>query len=1072
MKKRIGVILTFLLLVFIGVFVIGEVVNSEVGGVEKHAIASFEGEPEFFWDVIIDEGSPEENLEITAEIIDSTSSEICVGFKDKAKYAASLIALEKDIKKVPISKEQLGDKFTVDETELDLSSKEKGDEVCFYVDYDEPEIGMGVKIGWNTAHVVLDNANKQGIGNGQGRILRNTAGETVLFFKAGNYKAAYTTAKPPTQTSDWTIINLTGPGGVISTSTDYSYGYTIDIDYVSDTLHFLFSSRRGDINRVAYSKCDISSGNGGVAAIATSACWECNNGTTDCYEDLPSSMYRVLDAYGGMAVNETGTPYVMGDVYDITFHYYNGTDWTNELIIDTHNKYGDIAIDDNNVVWIAYINETPSEWTVVVTNCSSSCENLGSWSTPLIVLEDDEAGEDLNEFPNIIIDGNGRPHVSAADNSVVYPKQEVLFNFINETDDWRYGTGADSGTNITGGNYGGMENSLAATAGGYVFGLFGWTGTSQSNSKDEYTTINSASYLGTPPAYYRSGCERKQLWTDSSIHCVGDDNHDIEFFYLTTETGSPWWSEGIVILGEGDINDCVEIDSSGTYQLVSDITNSANDTCCINITANDVLFDGQGYKVAGKNTQGTGICVVRSSSTDTNVTIEDTHVTYWEKGIYLKNANENNITDNTVKKFSPNVPMAIHVEDSYENIIRKNVIGESDYGIYLDNSDNNTIANNSINGHDVFGIKIDKAADNVIANNSIYDNYEYGLYFDGVYDKRNVIYNNFLNNTNNSFWRSAPTSKNDFNLGSALDEVNIIGGSEIGGNYWAKPDGTGYSENCQNNDGDSFCDLTYDVEDDESCEGGTCSSNHDGLPLTAHGASTTTTEVSYLYGVRGLLAKVVSGQKSVYAKDSSGNPRAIVRVNASGERVIWSQDFHATGEPVNEETDETMSAGSKMNDVVSGNLLGSVIYAPAQLLKLGSAAGMAIDGCGDCVGTDCVCPACPVKELSCEDKYTVSSCNSGEGGCTKPCQSAQGEGGSPDNWCIGGGWFNKGDEYEAMISCMNAKYKLSEPMPGCDERWYSRVWDPDDTTHNCCVCPHDDGWQVGSGILCEEVDCS
>jgi hypothetical protein len=49
------------------------------------------------------------------------------------------------------------------------------------------------------------------------------------------------------------------------------------------------------------------------------------------------------------------------------------------------------------------------------------------------------------------------------------------------------------------------------------------------------------------------------------------------------------------------ISDCTNITSSGTYYLTANITNSAA-TVCINISANNVVFDCLGNKIDGKNT--------------------------------------------------------------------------------------------------------------------------------------------------------------------------------------------------------------------------------------------------------------------------------------------------------------------------------------------------------------------------------------------------------------------------------------------------------------------------------------
>ncbi|MDD3316069.1 MAG: PGF-pre-PGF domain-containing protein [Methanosarcina sp.] len=81
-------------------------------------------------------------------------------------------------------------------------------------------------------------------------------------------------------------------------------------------------------------------------------------------------------------------------------------------------------------------------------------------------------------------------------------------------------------------------------------------------------------------------------------------------------------------------------------------------------------------------------------------------------------------------------------------------------------------------------------------------------------------YNNYFNNTVNVkigeyghiiAWNTALTSG-----------TNIVGGSYIGGNYWAKPDGTGFSQTAVDANGDGIADSAYVIAEN----------NIDYLPLT------------------------------------------------------------------------------------------------------------------------------------------------------------------------------------------------------------------------------------------------
>ncbi|MFC1800795.1 NosD domain-containing protein, partial [Nanoarchaeota archaeon] len=85
------------------------------------------------------------------------------------------------------------------------------------------------------------------------------------------------------------------------------------------------------------------------------------------------------------------------------------------------------------------------------------------------------------------------------------------------------------------------------------------------------------------------------------------------------------------------------------------------------------------------------------------------------------------------------------------------------------------------------------------------------------YGSSNYVYNSYFNNTINI----NSTLSNFFNT-TLTSGTNIIGRSQIGGNYWATPTGTGFSESCANGNNDTFCDNPYTIS----------SGNLDYLPLT------------------------------------------------------------------------------------------------------------------------------------------------------------------------------------------------------------------------------------------------
>ena len=53
---------------------------------------------------------------------------------------------------------------------------------------------------------------------------------------------------------------------------------------------------------------------------------------------------------------------------------------------------------------------------------------------------------------------------------------------------------------------------------------------------------------------------------------------------------------------DGNISACGLIDASGTYTLINNLVGEGDS--CINIDANDVIFDGNGYYIDGNETFG------------------------------------------------------------------------------------------------------------------------------------------------------------------------------------------------------------------------------------------------------------------------------------------------------------------------------------------------------------------------------------------------------------------------------------------------------------------------------------
>jgi PGF-pre-PGF domain-containing protein len=182
----------------------------------------------------------------------------------------------------------------------------------------------------------------------------------------------------------------------------------------------------------------------------------------------------------------------------------------------------------------------------------------------------------------------------------------------------------------------------------------------------------------------------------------------------------------------------------------------------------------------------------------------------------------------------------------------------NNYGIYLSSCINTTVLN-STSVYNNYSIVISSSTYNLISNvnasNSVYtgvqfttdSNYNvlknsyiinsgsYGIYLQYTggkspsYSRYNLIYNNFIKNANNVVNDGGASNVNYFNTTNSSGP-NIVNGTYIGGNVWAYPNGTGFSQlasTCTDANSDGFCDTAYAPD----------SFNYDYLPLIG-GAST------------------------------------------------------------------------------------------------------------------------------------------------------------------------------------------------------------------------------------------
>lgn len=169
-------------------------------------------------------------------------------------------------------------------------------------------------------------------------------------------------------------------------------------------------------------------------------------------------------------------------------------------------------------------------------------------------------------------------------------------------------------------------------------------------------------------------------------------------------------------------------------------------------------------------------------------------------GFYLINSSSNNLNNNTIRKND----MGVYLTNSNLNIFSGNIISENiRYGMWISHSNYSIISGNTINESN-WGIHLNSSDNSTFSGNILVFNYVSGLSMCPACDN-NTIFNNYLNNTFNA---EVGNRRNTWNTVQKAG-INIIGGPYLGGNFWASPGGTGFSQTVHDRDKNGIADIKY-----------------------------------------------------------------------------------------------------------------------------------------------------------------------------------------------------------------------------------------------------------------------
>ncbi len=168
-------------------------------------------------------------------------------------------------------------------------------------------------------------------------------------------------------------------------------------------------------------------------------------------------------------------------------------------------------------------------------------------------------------------------------------------------------------------------------------------------------------------------------------------------------------------------------------------------------------------------------------------------------GIYLQNSNNSYLINNTVQYGLRGINLE---RSAYNEIFENLVTGCKEFGIFCTVSANNNLSKNTAQDSGQ-GIALDSSENNIISSNKVSLN-GYGIYMcPRSYGNR--VYDNYFYNVNNanirnnqSFWNTTKTPGK-----------NIMGGPTLGGNFWGTPAGMGFSDTNSDADGDGIIDIPF-----------------------------------------------------------------------------------------------------------------------------------------------------------------------------------------------------------------------------------------------------------------------
>jgi parallel beta-helix repeat protein len=234
------------------------------------------------------------------------------------------------------------------------------------------------------------------------------------------------------------------------------------------------------------------------------------------------------------------------------------------------------------------------------------------------------------------------------------------------------------------------------------------------------------------------------------------------------------------------VDSCTTIDAPGRYALTGGVSGDIGnpDSACIEITASDVILDGQGHTVAGTGA-GHGVEIDGTRNPVSNVTVRNLRASNWSIGVFALGSDNGTIRRTITENSTEG--LALGASSNYtlvNNTARNNAIAVALGG----ESQNNTLRGMTAI-ENKWGIHFERESGNNTVENSIARNNSRWDYYSERNDARNTVENLAISTATLSFTgrnvalRSVtsppPLPRGAGNLDSYVEVSDTRGGSAV-----------------------------------------------------------------------------------------------------------------------------------------------------------------------------------------------------------------------------------------------------------------------------------------------------